>query len=143
MADYKPQRPGSTGGTPSAKPRRSDLPMVEVVQPAKPKAQPSQATQQAETVPLREVVRVFCPKCGNGFSHERSAAGKTMGGFGGAAAGAALGAKVGIAMGPLGAIAGTVPGAILGALFGSSKGSEFDQAKCPKCSTSFDVPTAK
>ena len=119
--------------------------MVEVVQAAKPKAQPSQATKQAETVPLREreVVKVFCPKCGNGFSHERSAAGKTVGGLGGAAAGAALGAKVGIAMGPLGAIAGTIPGAILGAVFGSSKGSVLDQAKCLKCSTSFDAPAAK
>lgn len=117
--------------------------MVEEVLPAKSKSQPSQANKQAETVPQREFVKVFCPRCGNGFSHERSAAGTTVGGLGGAAAGAALGAKVGIAMGPLGAIAGTIPGAILGAVFGSRKGSEFDQAKCPKCSTSFDAPTAK
>jgi ribosomal protein S27AE len=140
MAEYKPKRHGVT---PSAKPRRSNLPLVDLVQPERPRIQPVGATKQAETVPLRETVRVFCPKCGNGFSHQRTSAGKAAGGISGAAAGAAIGAKFGIAGGPLGAIAGTIPGAILGALFGSNKGSVLDQAKCPKCSTSFDAPATK
>jgi len=96
----------------------------------------------AKVQPVVELISVFCPKCGHGFTHEQSNSGKTVGGLSGAMAGAALGAKIGIAAGPLGAFAGTIPGALLGAVFGSSKGSQLDQAKCPKCKTAFDLPKA-
>lgn len=99
-------------------------------------------TTPVKVQPVLERIAVYCPSCGHGFNHERTVAGKTVGGLGGAVAGAALGAKIGIAAGPLGAFAGTIPGAVLGAVFGSSKGSQLDQAKCPKCSTGFDLPKA-
>lgn len=93
-----------------------------------------------EATPLIELVNVYCPKCGNKFTHARRVGGKTAGGISGAAAGAALGAKIGIAAGPLGAFARTVPGAIAGAFFGSSKGGKLDRPKCDKCGTAFDMP---
>lgn len=94
----------------------------------------------AKASPVVELVSVYCPKCGRGFLHKKTATGKTVGGVGGAAAGAALGAKIGIAAGPLGAFAGTIPGAILGAIFGKSKGGKLDRATCGQCKTAFDVP---
>lgn len=93
-----------------------------------------------KTTPVVELVSVYCPKCGHGFLHKKTATGKTVGGAGGAAAGAVLGAKIGIAAGPLGAFAGTIPGAILGAIFGKSKGGKLDRATCGRCKTAFDVP---
>lgn len=90
---------------------------------------------------VKELVSVFCPKCGHGFSCDKSTAGKTVGGLGGAGTGAWLGAQIGIVGGPLGAIAGTIPGAILGFVFGGKAGrSIVDDPKCPKCGVKFVLP---
>jgi phage tail tape-measure protein len=94
----------------------------------------------AETV-VTELVSVFCPKCGHGFTCESKSTGKKVGLVGGALAGAKVGAGVGLVGGPIGAIAGTIPGALLGAVFGGRLGrSVADDPKCPKCSTKFELP---
>ncbi len=88
-----------------------------------------------------ELVSIYCPACGHGFTHERKAAGKTLGAVGGAIAGAKVGAGVGLVGGPLGAIAGTIPGAALGLFFGGKAGRSLaDDPKCPKCATKFQLP---
>lgn len=88
-----------------------------------------------------ELISVYCPSCGHGFTHEKTVSGKTVGALGGAGAGALLGAKLGIVGGPLGAIAGTIPGAILGAVFGGKTGRAVsDDPKCPKCGVKFVLP---
>lgn len=84
---------------------------------------------------------IFCPSCGHGFSHQKSVAGKSVGGIAGAIAGAKVGAGMGLVGGPIGAIAGTIPGAVLGALFGGKAGRSLaDDPKCPKCRQKFTMP---
>ncbi len=83
---------------------------------------------------------LYCPNCGEGFTHKVLIDGKLKGGIGGAAAGAIIGAKMGIALGPLGAIAGTIPGAIIGSLFGKDIGNRYDKPRCPNCGTKFEIP---
>ena len=93
------------------------------------------------TVNVTELLSIFCPSCGHGFTHEKQIKGKAIGGVGGAIAGAKVGAGVGFVAGPIGAMAGTIPGAILGAIFGSKVGRSLsDDPKCPKCSQKFPVP---
>lgn len=89
----------------------------------------------------KEYASLFCPKCGFAFKHQLSSTGKVVGGTSGVATGALLGAKIGIVAGPFGAIAGTIPGAILGGIFGAQAGETFDKPQCPKCGTSFPLPT--
>ena len=90
---------------------------------------------------VTELLSIFCPACGHGFTHERQVKGKAIGGVGGAIAGAKVGAGIGLAGGPIGAMAGTIPGAILGAIFGSKAGRSLaDDPKCPKCSQKFVMP---
>ena len=84
--------------------------------------------------------RLFCPNCGNSFSHFQIITGKLTGGISGIAAGAYLGAQIGIAGGPFGAIAGTIPGGILGGFFGKNIGNNFDKPICPNCNTTFEMP---
>lgn len=90
--------------------------------------------------PVIELIAVFCPKCGTAITHERTATGRKVALFGGAAAGALIGAKVGIVAGPFGAMAGTVPGALLGAIFGRSAGGTLDRVVCKRCHTAFELP---
>ena len=90
---------------------------------------------------VTELISIYCPMCGHGFTHEEKAAGRTIGGVGGALAGAKVGAGVGLVGGPVGAIAGTIPGAVLGFIFGSKAGRSLaDDPKCPKCATKFALP---
>ena len=131
----KPSRHGLN--KPAAAKKRSNLPMVDEVRTFGPPPRPA---PESEPVPLIETVQVFCPKCGHSFGADRTSRGRVAGALTGMMAGASMGAKVGIAMGPAGAIAGTVPGAIVGGLFGASVGATKDQAKCPRCSTTFNPP---
>ena len=88
-----------------------------------------------------ELLSVYCPACGLGFTHEKKIAGKTIGALSGAGAGALIGAKIGIVGGPLGAMAGTIPGAIFGAMFGGKTGRSLsDDPRCPKCEVKFIAP---
>lgn len=87
----------------------------------------------------KNIIKLYCPNCGNNFDYEYKYQGKVAGGVSGILAGAYFGAQVGIAMGPLGAIAGTVPGAILGGIFGKNFGDNLDKPTCPKCRTSFKI----
>ena len=90
---------------------------------------------------LIELISVYCPSCGHGFTYEPTVSGKTMGVLSGAGAGALLGAKIGIVGGPLGAMAGTIPGAIFGAIFGGKTGRSLaDDPQCPKCNVKFIAP---